>query len=63
MRLTPRERDVLELVVRGLTSQQVAHRLCLSVRTVENHVQRAMRRTGSPNRTTLALLVVERGLV
>lgn len=63
MRLTPRERDVLRLVVAGMSSKQAAKQLHLSVRTVENHVQAAMRRTGTPNRTALAVLVAERGLL
>lgn len=63
VRLTPRERDVLRLVARGLTSRQAAHRLHLSVRTVDNHVQAVLRRTGAANRTTLVLLLVRRGLL
>jgi len=63
VRLTPRERDVLRLVARGLTSRQAARRLHLSVRTVDNHVQAVMRRTGAPNRTTLVLLLIRRRLL
>jgi DNA-binding NarL/FixJ family response regulator len=35
--LTPRQREVAELLVRGYSNKQVAARLCISVRTVESH--------------------------
>src|SRR3954454_18173220 len=41
-RLTERETEVLRLVAKGLTSKQVAERLVLSHRTVENHVQNTL---------------------
>ena len=36
--LSPRELEVLELVAAGLTNEEIAERLCLSVRTVERHL-------------------------
>ena len=47
-RLTEREADVLRLVVEGLTGKQIAARLVLSPRTVENHVQNTLRKVGVP---------------
>ncbi|MEV0262861.1 LuxR C-terminal-related transcriptional regulator [Streptomyces sp. NPDC050617] len=55
--LTPREREISELVAEGLTNQAVADRLCLSTRTVESHVARVYRKTGVPSRAALAALV------
>jgi DNA-binding NarL/FixJ family response regulator len=63
VRLTPRESDVLHLVVDGLTARQIATRLVLSPRTVENHTQRVLRRLGLPNRAALVRYAVENGLV
>ena len=61
-RLTARESDVLRLVVDGLTARQIATRLVLSPRTVENHVQRVLRRLGVPNRAALVRFAIENGL-
>jgi len=53
-KLTPREREVMELVVTGLTSKEVARRLGASHRTVEIHRARLMEKMQAP---TLAELV------
>jgi DNA-binding NarL/FixJ family response regulator len=63
LRLTAREADVLHLVVDGLTARQIATRLVLSPRTVENHIQRVMHRLGLPNRAALVRYAVENSLV
>lgn len=61
--LTEREADVLALVVEGLTGRQIAARLVLSPRTVENHVQRLLRKLGQPNRAALVRYALENDLV
>lgn len=61
-RLTARETDVLRLVVEGLTARQIATRLVLSPRTVENHIQRMLRRLDLPNRAALVRHAIENGL-
>ncbi|MFC4951194.1 LuxR C-terminal-related transcriptional regulator [Pseudonocardia sp. GCM10023141] len=61
-RLTDREADVLRLVVEGLTGRQIASRLVLSPRTVENHVQHLLRKLGLPNRAALVRYAIEQGL-
>ncbi|BBA98509.1 putative LuxR family transcriptional regulator [Actinacidiphila reveromycinica] len=60
-RLSPRELDVVRLLVEGRTSAQIARVLGLSPRTVEKHVQAAMRKRGAPSRTALAVAAVESG--
>jgi len=52
--LTPRQADVAQLVARGLTNAQIAHRLHLSERTIENHIYRALTRLGLHSRVQLA---------
>ncbi len=60
--LTERESDVLRLVVDGLTARQIATRLVLSPRTVENHVQHILRKVGLSNRAALVRYAIEEGL-
>ncbi|WP_033291510.1 response regulator [Amycolatopsis jejuensis] len=61
-RLTDRETDVLRLVAKGLTARQIAERLVLSHRTVENHVQSTLRKLQLHNRVELARYAIEHGL-
>jgi ATP/maltotriose-dependent transcriptional regulator MalT len=55
--LTGRQRDVIELVVAGLTNREIADRLVMSVRTVEGHVYRACQRVGAQTREQLAAII------
>jgi DNA-binding NarL/FixJ family response regulator len=51
--LTPREAQIAALAARGLSNQQIADEIVLSVRTVETYVYRAMRKRGADNRRDL----------
>ncbi|NKY15246.1 helix-turn-helix transcriptional regulator [Streptomyces somaliensis DSM 40738] len=51
--LSPREREVAELAASGLTNREIATTLHLSPRTVEQHIARAMRKTGALSRQDL----------
>jgi DNA-binding CsgD family transcriptional regulator len=57
LKLSGRQRDVVELVVAGLSNRQIADRLVMSVRTVEGHVYRACQRVGAQSREELASIV------
>jgi two-component system nitrate/nitrite response regulator NarL len=59
--LTAREREVLGCMASGMTNQQVAKSLGISIRTVAVHVSRVLRKTGSASRTEAALWAVRRG--
>jgi DNA-binding CsgD family transcriptional regulator len=48
-RLTPRERQVLSLVARGLAAKQVARQLSISPKTVERHKTRIFAKLNVPN--------------
>ncbi|WP_253887714.1 response regulator [Actinokineospora diospyrosa] len=61
-RLSDRETEVLRLVAKGLTARQIADRLFLSHRTVENHVQSTLRKLQLHNRVELARYAIEHGL-
>ncbi|MFC0314783.1 response regulator [Gordonia phosphorivorans] len=60
--LTDRETEVLRWVAKGLSSKQIAERLHLSPRTVENHVGAALRKLQLGNRVELARYAMENGL-
>jgi DNA-binding NarL/FixJ family response regulator len=62
-RLTERETEVLRLVAKGLRAKQIAERLGVSHRTVENHVQNTLTKLQLHNRVQLARYAVDRGLV
>jgi DNA-binding NarL/FixJ family response regulator len=51
--LTTREREIALLAAGGLRSRDIAERLVVSVRTVENHLQRAYRKLGVSRREEL----------
>lgn len=61
-RLTERETEVLRLVAKGLSYKQIAARLSLSHRTVQNHVQNTLNKLQLHNRVQLARYAIERGL-
>ena len=58
--LTPRERDVLDLVIRGLTNRQIAERLGLSGKTIANHVSALLLKCGAADRVELGTLARSR---
>ncbi|OMC13548.1 LuxR C-terminal-related transcriptional regulator [Mycobacterium sp. SP-6446] len=60
---TPRERDVLALVAAGRTNKQIARELRIAQRTVEFHVEHLLMKLEAKNRTELAALARQRGLV
>ena len=55
--LTPRQRQIAELVVAGLTNREIAERLVVSVRTVDTHVAHIFARLNIGSRADLTLLV------
>ncbi|MCG5212320.1 response regulator transcription factor [Streptosporangium sp. KLBMP 9127] len=61
-RLTDRETEVLRLVAKGLSYKQIADRLVLSHRTVQNHVQNTLNKLQLHNRVELVRYAIERGL-
>jgi DNA-binding NarL/FixJ family response regulator len=60
--LTERETEVLRLVAKGLSYRQIAERLVLSHRTVQNHVQNTLGKLQLHNRVELTRYAIEQGL-
>jgi two-component system response regulator NreC len=60
--LSPREREVLDLIAQGYTNQQIADRLGLSVKTVETYRSRLVEKLGLHSRADLVRYAVDSGL-
>jgi len=60
--LTERETEVLKMVAKGMSYKQIADRLVLSHRTVQNHVQNTLRKLQLHNRVELTRYAIEQGL-
>lgn len=60
---TPREQDILELVVEGLMNKEIAKRLGTTVRNVEKYVSRLFVKTGTASRTELVRYALQHHLI
>ncbi|WP_169950398.1 response regulator transcription factor [Microbispora sp. H11081] len=61
--LTNREREVVALVARGLTNEEIAAHMVISPFTAKTHVSRAMTKLGARDRAQLVVFAYESGLV
>jgi two-component system, NarL family, response regulator LiaR len=60
--LTPREQDILKMISAGLSNQEIADKLILSIWTVRTHVTHILNKLGLENRTQAALLALKEGI-
>jgi DNA-binding NarL/FixJ family response regulator len=61
--LTPREREVLQLVAEGKTTKEVAKHLGISVKTAESHRTRILKKLDTPNTAGIVRYAIRRGLI
>ncbi|NES98083.1 MAG: helix-turn-helix transcriptional regulator [Desertifilum sp. SIO1I2] len=61
--LSDRELQVIELVAAGLTNENIAEKLEISKRTVDNHISNILTKTATGNRTALVLWALQQGKV
>ena len=61
--LTDREKEVLKLIVDGMTSKQIAEALCVSIKTVVTHRTNLMEKLGIHNRAHLVRFGIRQGLI
>jgi NarL family two-component system response regulator LiaR len=60
--LSPREKEVLALMIEGLTNDEIAEQLVISLGTVRHHVSACISKLGAANRTHAVALAVEHQL-
>ncbi len=60
--LTPREREVLSLIVKGKNNKEIAHELRLKEKTVRNYVSNILQKLGVRDRTQAVILVLKEGI-
>ena len=61
--LTEREREVLTLIAEGLTNQEIAGRLFISIKTVQTHRAHSMEKLNLHDRTELVRYAIRKGLI
>ena len=59
IRLTPREQEVVELLIAGRANREIATTLGMELKTVKTHVGKLLQKFGVPNRVALTVRAME----
>jgi DNA-binding NarL/FixJ family response regulator len=62
-RLTPREREVLQVIAEGLSTKDIADKLFISIKTVESHRAHIMQKLGLRSVAALTRYAIRKGIV
>jgi DNA-binding NarL/FixJ family response regulator len=60
--LSAREREVLQMIAEGLSTKEIADKMCVSVKTVETHRQQIMRKLNAKSVAELTKIALKEGL-
>ncbi|MGC8834588.1 MAG: response regulator [Armatimonadota bacterium] len=63
LKLTPREKEVLDLVAKGASNKEIAHQLCIEEKTVKNHMSNIFAKLHVNDRTQALIVAIRQGLV
>jgi len=61
--LTPREREILQLMATSATNREIAQKLIISEETVKSHTKNILAKLGQPNRTRAVVFALRHGLI
>jgi DNA-binding NarL/FixJ family response regulator len=61
--ISPKEAEVLKFIAQGLTNIEISRKMRLSDQTIKNHISSIFKKTGTNNRTLLALYALKMGYV
>jgi len=61
--LSPREKDVLQMIAKGLTNKEIAHVLLISQFTVRNHVNHILEKLEATDRTEAVSIAMQQGVI
>lgn len=62
MQLTPREKDVIDLLLEGEPNKVIAHKLGVKIETVKLHMRNICRKLRAKNRTHAVILLLNKGI-
>ena len=63
IKITPRDREVLQLLMEGCSNKEIAAQLSLSEETIKGQVRNILSKLGAKDRTHAAMIGLKRGII